>query len=149
MAEEATREHIAIPTSPRDSEVERDDALVGAWIEVTARNVQPTEEEIERYYGEHLREVEQARARHILISYSTAFASRSNHSEAAAKVKADEIFLQLKRGARFQALVALDSEDPCTRQKGGDLGYVSHHQLEPELDRCALVAHSRPNQHSF
>lgn len=134
MAQAATREHIAITTNPQDNEVDRDNALVGAWIEVTARNIQPTEKEIESYYREHNREFEQARARHILISYSTAFASRSNRSEAAAKMKAEEIFLQLKRGTQFQALAVLNSEDPYTRQKGGDLGYASHRQLDPELD---------------
>ena len=136
MAQEATREHIAIPTSPKDSEVDRDNALVGAWVELTARNIQPTDNEIERYYTEHNREFEQARARHILISYSTAFASRSNRSQADAKIRAEQIVLQLKRGKQFQALAVLDSDDPYTRQKGGDLGYISHSQLEPELDHA-------------
>jgi parvulin-like peptidyl-prolyl isomerase len=136
IAQAATREHIAIPTHPQDSEVDRDNAVIGAWVAVTARHIQPTEKEIERYYSEHNHEFEQARARHILISDLTAFASRSNCSQAAAKMKAEEIFLQLKHRRQFQALATLDSDDPYTREKGGDLGYVSHHQLEPALDHA-------------
>ena len=136
VAQEATREHVGVSTSPQDSEVDRDNALVGAWIQATARNIQPTENEIEIYYRAHRKEFEQVRARHILISYFSAFASHSNRSEPAAKSKAEAIALQLRTGTRFQALAALNSEDPYTREKGGDLGYVSHHQLEPALDHA-------------
>jgi parvulin-like peptidyl-prolyl isomerase len=135
VAQEATREHLAIPANP-PSEVDRDNALAGAWIEATARNFQPTDQEIETYYKAHNREFEQAKARHILISYSTAFASRSNRSEADAKMRIDEIARQLKQGIQFSALAIRQSDDPYTREIGGDLAYVSHHQLEPALDEA-------------
>lgn len=134
LAEEAKREQLLLPEDPRLSEVDLYNALAGELIQSIANRVQPSNTEIETYYATHEEDFEQVKARHILISYATAFASRSSRSASEAKVKAEDISVQLKRGADFAALAAKDSDDPYTKSKGGDLGYVSRHQLEPAAD---------------
>src|SRR5579864_2632911 len=135
LAEEAKREHVGVSLqSAKLSEVDLDNALVGELIQKIARETQPTEADIQSYYKAHQSDFEQVKARHILISDATALASRSQRTAADAKTKAEEIASQLKRGADFATLAATDSDDPYTKDKGGDLGYVSHHQLEPAMD---------------
>ena len=135
LAEEAKREHLgASRQSEKLSDVDLDNALVGGLIQNIARETQPTELDIQSYYKAHQSDFEQIKARHILISDATALASRSKRTAAEAKTKAEEIASRLKRGADFGALAATDSDDPYTKDKGGDLGYVSHHQLEPAVD---------------
>jgi parvulin-like peptidyl-prolyl isomerase len=101
-----------------------DNALVGELIQDMARSARPTKKDVELYYVAHKNEFEQVRVRHILISYATAFASHSARSPEKAQARADEIASQLKHGAKFGALAANESDDPYTKAKGGDLGYV-------------------------
>jgi len=47
--------------------------------------------------------------------------------------KAKEVLERLGRGEDFAALAKEFSEDPFTKQKGGDLGYISVNELKPDL----------------
>lgn len=134
LAEEAKREHLSVSSGQNTSEVDLDNALDGELIQTIAKSTQPSDAEIADYYSTHESDFEQAKARHIVISYATAFASRSGRSQAEAKAKADDIYSRLKQGADFGKLAAAESDDPYTKSKGGDLGNVSHRQLEPALD---------------
>lgn len=134
LADEARREHLQVPENPKLSELDRDNALVGELMQAIAGGAQPSDAQIDNYYSEHKREFEQVKARHILISDATALASRSTRSAADAKAIAEEIAAQLNGDADFAELATKDSDDPNTASKGGELGYLSHHQLEPALD---------------
>ena len=135
LAEEAKREHLGDSLqSGKLSDVDLDNALVGELIQKIARETQVSEADLQDYYKAHQSDFEQIKVRHILISDATALASQSKRSTAEAKAKAEEIASRLKAGADFAALAAKDSDDPYTEDKGGDLGYVSHRQLEPAVD---------------
>lgn len=136
MAIEAKREHLEVPENPKESEVDLDNALAGELIQAMARNTQPAELDIESYYFAHQKEFEQALVRHILISDATALSSRSKRPATEAKRKADWVAVQLTHGSDFRTLALEQSDDPYTREKGGDLGYISHRQLEPALDHA-------------
>lgn len=136
MAEEARRMHLAAPQNAGGSEVELDNALAGELIQAIARDTQPAEPDIERYYAAHKNEFEQALVRHILISDASALSSRSKRSATEAKKKADWIVVQLTHGSDFRSLALEQSDDPYTRENGGDLGYISHRQLEPVVDHA-------------
>jgi hypothetical protein len=145
LAEEAKREHLGSSLqTERLSEVDLDNALVGELIQNIARETQPSEAEIRNYYKARQSDFEQVKARHILISDATVLASRSKRSAAEARMRADEIASRLKRGADFAALAGRESDDPYTNKNGGDLGSVSHHQLEPAVD--AVLWSLQPGQ---
>jgi len=135
LAEEAKREQLSGAQDPKLNEVDRDNALVGNLIAHIAQQTEPTESEIENYYRGHKSEFEQAKARHILISDAAALASRSKRSATEAQAKAVGIASEIKNGADFASLAAKTSEDTYTKEKGGELGYVSHHQMEPAVDK--------------
>jgi hypothetical protein len=137
FAEEAKREHLAasLPPGTEDNLLDEENGLSEALIQKMARDIQPSGVQIEAYYESHASEFERTRARHILISDAGALASRSPRTAAEAKARAEEIAAELGRGADFATLAEKDSEDPYSREKGGDLGEVSHHQMEPAVDK--------------
>lgn len=65
--------------------------------------------------------VEQARARHILISTEP---EADEAAIAQAKAEAEDLFRQLEEGADFAALATEHSDDPGSAQEGGDLGWA-------------------------
>lgn len=136
LAEEARREQLGGSFEAENlSEVDRDNALAGELIQRISRQAEPTEPQIESFYQTHKSDFEEAKARHIQISYKTALASRSARPASEAKAKIEGIASKLRHGADFQTLAVGESEDPETKAKGGDLGYVRRRQLEPSVDK--------------
>lgn len=100
---------------------------------------QPTQQEIEQYYNEHKSEYmvpEEADSRHILISVP---ANADAKAVAAAKDKADSILKQLKNGADFAAMAKKYSEDPGSKDKGGELGFVRRGTMVPAFDNAIFT----------
>jgi hypothetical protein len=132
LAEEAKREHLGDSlSSEKGSIVDEENGLARALIQKIANDLHPTEAEIRQYYARHQYEFERTKARHIIVSYATAFASKSKRTAAEANAKAGAISAQLKNGADFATLATKESDDPYTNEKGGDLGEVYHHQMDP------------------
>ena len=92
------------------------------YVEVSladiAANTVVTEEELREYYDEErglFETEEERRVRHILIDEA---------DEAAANMRADEVLARLEAGESFEDLAAELSDDPGTRNQGGDLGRI-------------------------
>ena len=81
--------------------------------------------------------VDQTRARHILVKVNEIT------SESDAKAKIDRIKDRLDRGAKFEDLARLNSED-ITASRGGDLGWVSPGATVPEFEQA--MARLAPNE---
>jgi peptidyl-prolyl cis-trans isomerase D len=97
---------------------------------------QPTQQEIKAYYDAHQSEYqtpEQARSRHILI---TVPAGADAKTDAAAKAKADDVLKQLKGGANFADLAKKYSDDPGSKDSGGELPLAQHGAMVPEFDKA-------------
>lgn len=112
-----------------------------AYFAFTAEDVpggvqQPTQQEIQQYYSSHMQEFsapEQARARHILIKVPEGADAKT---DAAARAKAEDILKQLKGGAKFAELAKKYSDDPGSKDSGGELGFARHGTMVPEFDKA-------------
>jgi len=85
--------------------------------------MQVTDAEVKQFYDENATKFqgdEQRQASHILIGFGL---TATAEEKAAAKDKAAEILMQLKKQpSRFEELAMKNSQDPGSASKGGDLG---------------------------
>jgi len=97
-------------------------------------NLKVTDQEIADYYDTHSEEFRtdgQVHARHILVKTDT-------RSDAEAKALADSILARIAKGEDFAALAKQYSDDPGSKDKGGDLGYFGKGQMVPEFENAAF-----------
>jgi peptidyl-prolyl cis-trans isomerase D len=100
---------------------------------------QPTQQEIEAYYNAHKSEYsvqEQAKARHILIQVPQGADAKT---DAAAKAKAEDILKQIQNGANFADLAKKNSDDPGSKDSGGELGFAQRGHMVPEFDQAIFT----------
>lgn len=128
-----------------------DDFLAGEYLKKISadekRNVILKEDELRQYYiaNTNLFTIpEQVKARHILIKVSKD-ASEVKRNEA--REKAKEIHRKLKQGEDFEKLAEQISEDPATRSKRGDLGYILRGQTEKPFEDAAFSL--KPGEFSY
>src|SRR5258708_35102097 len=57
--------------------------------------------------------------------------------------KAEDVLKQAKKGAKFEDLAKKYSEDPGTKDKGGDLGWITQGQTVPEFGKTAFALDTR------
>ena len=86
------------------------------------------------------------RARHILIrtAYS-ADAKERDENEQKAKTKIEEIAKEIQGGLSFEDAAKKYSEDPGSKEKGGDLDYFGKGRMAPEFD-TAVFEMTKPGE---
>src|ERR1700739_2145598 len=100
---------------------------------------QPTQQEIEAYYNAHKSEYsvpEQAKSRHILIQVAQGADAKT---DAAAKAKAEDILKQIQNGGNFADLAKKYSDDPGSKDSGGELGFAQRGHMVPEFDNAIFT----------
>ncbi|HVJ07670.1 MAG TPA: peptidyl-prolyl cis-trans isomerase [Acidisarcina sp.] len=94
--------------------------------------------EIQQYYNQHKTEFdvpEQVKVRHILIKTPPGADAAAN---SAALQKAQAILKQIKAGANFADLARKNSDDPGSKEQGGELGFLKRGATVPEFDKVAF-----------
>ncbi len=107
--------------------------------EIKSKAVLPTEAEVQKYYDEHKKELkqdEQVRARHILIRVEE---KADLKAQSAALKKIQEVQAKIKKGGDFAALAKEYSEDPGSKENGGDLGFFTKETMVPEFSKAAFA----------
>ncbi len=95
--------------------------------------------EIQAYYSAHLADYktdEQAKTRHILISVA---AGADAATDSAAKAKAQDVLKQLQSGTSFADLAKKYSDDPGSKDQGGELPMMSTSGLDPAYAKAAMA----------
>jgi peptidyl-prolyl cis-trans isomerase D len=82
---------------------------------------------------------ERVKARHILLMTQ----GKPPAEEAKLKAKAEDLLKQIKAGANFADLAKKNSEDPGSKDKGGDLDWVVKGQTVPEFETALFAL--KPN----
>jgi peptidyl-prolyl cis-trans isomerase D len=102
---------------------------------------QVTDAEIQQYYNQNQQQYRvdpQVKVRHILISVDP---NAGAAADAAAKAKAQGILDQLRKdnGKDFADLAKKNSDDPGSKDQGGELGWIKHGVTVQEFDQTAFA----------
>ncbi len=98
------------------------------------------EEELIAYYDDHKDEFlqgEQANARHILIRVAP---DATEEERGEAEVRANGVASIANQGADFAELAAIHSEDPGSKDNGGDLGWFDRGRMVEEFEDAVFSA---------
>jgi peptidyl-prolyl cis-trans isomerase D len=96
--------------------------------------VQVPESELKAQYEKNAQRYtkqEQVHARHILLK-------SEGKDDAAVKKQAEDLVAQLRAGGDFAALAKQFSEDPGSKENGGDLGFFERGRMAPEFEQAAF-----------
>jgi peptidyl-prolyl cis-trans isomerase D len=130
--EEVSIAYVALDTKAPSEEVEIDDARIDALLASDEPRVR------DRYAG-RLDEYEQAesvQARHILLRVEE---GASEEDIEAVRIRAEETLARVRAGADFVDVALEVSEDPGSKDAGGDLGWVERGgDLAPALEEVAF-----------
>src|SRR5207302_1954849 len=108
----------------------RDKPIPGSHTPSELEELKALAKAVDRRFGER------ARARHILIRVPPA-ASKADKDAALQKIK--DIQARLKKGEDFAELAKKYSEDPGSKDHGGDLGYFSRGEMVPAFNKAAFA----------
>jgi peptidyl-prolyl cis-trans isomerase D len=95
--------------------------------------------EVQAYYGAHQADYkteEEVKTRHILISSK---AGADAQTDAAAKAKAQDVLKQVLAGGKFADLAKKYSEDPGSKDAGGELPLIPTSGLDPAYAKAAMA----------
>jgi peptidyl-prolyl cis-trans isomerase D len=98
-----------------------------------------TDAEVQQYYNQHQKDYQvddQVKVRHILIKVDPGADAKT---DAAAKQKAEDILKQLRNGGNFADLAKKNSDDPGSKDTGGELGFIKHGVTVPEFDKASFA----------
>ena len=99
----------------------------------------PNQQAVQQYYNEHVAEYsvpEQAKSRHILISVPP---NADAKTDAAAKAKAEMVLKQLQAGGSWTDLAKKYSDDPGSKDMGGELGFAQRGKMVPAFDNAIFT----------
>src|SRR5215469_3224820 len=100
---------------------------------------QPSQQDIQSYYNQHQGEYqvqEQARSRHVLVKLEP---NADAKADAAAKAKAEDIAKQLRNGGNWTEIAKKNSDDPGSKDSGGELGFSQRGRMVPEFDNAIFT----------
>jgi peptidyl-prolyl cis-trans isomerase D len=95
--------------------------------------------EAQAYYQSHLdryKTPDQVKTRHILIAVAKGADAKT---DAAAKAKAEDILKQIKAGGNFADLAKKNSDDPGSKDQGGELPMIATSSLDPAYAQAAMA----------
>jgi peptidyl-prolyl cis-trans isomerase D len=101
------------------------------------QNVQISEDQLKAQYQANIQQYQVPNRVHVEHILFTTVGKPDAEAEEVRK-KAEDVLQQLKKGAKFEDLAKKYSEDPGTRDKGGDLGWIVQGQTVPEFEKTAF-----------
>ncbi len=101
-------------------------------------NVPPASDAaVKSFYDQNLDKMKQPERRHLRHILVKTEKDASAADKAKAKAKAEDLLAQLKKGGDFAALAKANSDDPGSKDNGGDLNWIQKGQTVPTFEQAA------------
>jgi len=107
------------------------------------RSIPPTEEEIRQYF-EASKAVQPKRPATVSFRQIVIRPEADSSAKAVARRRADSVLAELRAGADFATAARRFSDDPASREQGGELGWFRRGYMVREFEATAF--HLRPGQ---
>ncbi len=136
LIEQEVKSKVELPKDPEVKEFFQkiQDKIAGKPVATATKEEEADLAQISKYLQRMVGE--QVRIRHILVR-SAKTASLSEKTEA--KKKIDGISVRVKNGEDFAFLAKKFTDDPLSRERGGDLGFVAKGDMGlPEIDAAVF-----------
>lgn len=140
ITEEEARAHYEASADDYQREEERVIRYLVVETSRLRRQLPVDDAELQAYYNDHLDEFvedEQAQAAHILIRVPV---DADVEAQAEAELRAEGVAKIARAGGDFAVLAEKHSDDPGSRDKGGDLGWFGRGRMVPEFDEAVFGA---------
>lgn len=98
----------------------KDSMLIDKYMTEVYREIQISEDEIKDYYESNKDSIDEVTVKHILLSTVDQGSPLPAEKQEEAKKKADEILAKVKSGEDFAALAKQYSQDPGSKDSGGE-----------------------------
>lgn len=101
--------------------------------------IQVTDDQVRRYYNENIdsfRTPERSHVRHILFKTQ----GKAESEDAKMKALAEATFKQIKGGAKFEDMAKKYTEDPGSKDRGGDIGFITRGQTVKNFEDTSFSA---------
>jgi peptidyl-prolyl cis-trans isomerase D len=108
------------------------------YVTLVPKDFRPSipEADVEKYYTEHTKEFEtprQVRAAHLLVAVPQ---TGGSEAEDKARAKVVDAIRRVKAGEDFGKVAGELSEDPGSKTKGGELGWVKKGEMVPQFEEA-------------
>lgn len=100
-------------------------------------NVQVSDDELKSQYQQNIQQYQvpnRVHVEHILLMT----VGKTDAEVEEIRKKAEDLLKQAKKGGNFEELAKKNSEDPGTKDKGGDLGWIVQGQTVAEFEKAAF-----------
>jgi peptidyl-prolyl cis-trans isomerase D len=139
----ATDDEIAEYLKSHPDEFKQPERRKVQYVTLVAKDFTPKvgDAEVEKYYTEHVKEFEtprQVKASHVLARVD-AEKGGGSETEDKARDKIADVIRRAKAGEDFAKLAREVSEDPGSKDKGGDLGWVSQGDMVPPFEQALFA----------
>src|SRR5881296_1284181 len=136
----ASDEEVAAYLKAHPAEFQLPERRRVQYVTLAPKDFRPavSEAEVEKYYTEHAREFEtpqQVHAAHVLVPVPQ---TGGSEAEDRARAKIVDVIRRAKAGEDFARLAAEVSEDPGSKSKGGDLGWITKGEMVPDFEAVAF-----------
>jgi peptidyl-prolyl cis-trans isomerase D len=134
----ATDDEVQSYLKDHQSEFKQPDRRRVQYVTFPPKDFRPqvAEAEVEKYYTEHAQEFatpRQVRASHLLVAVPQ---TGGSEAEDKARAKVADVIKRVKAGEDFGKLAAEISEDPGSKSKGGELGWVKKGEMVPQFEEA-------------
>ena len=141
--------------------LDRSQALAGAYLGDLQKNADKlvSDTDVEQYYKDHTVEFDEVRVRHILISTQPKDEGEDQEeaknkdkdkvkkptekpktlTKEEARKKAQDLLERVRKGEDFAKLASENSDDPGSKDKGGEYDFFGHGKMVPEFDQAAFA----------